>query len=86
MLRGAPRGNDMSRLKVAHLSTLGEFERVYTSSQSKVDLAKVCGGEGRASQVAARRHARAGPNFDLVLGVDLTRRDNRSRVLRCFAR
>eukprot|EP00969_Alexandrium_andersonii_P289303 12787476-Alexandrium_andersonii.AAC.1 len=65
MLYGAPRSDDISHLKVVQLSTLDEFEHVYTSSQSKVDLAEICGGEGRASHVAVRRHMPAGPNFDL---------------------
>eukprot|EP00969_Alexandrium_andersonii_P180393 7973220-Alexandrium_andersonii.AAC.1 len=79
MLYGSHRSLDMSHLQTVHLSTLDEFESVYTSSSSKVDLAEVCGGEGRTSSVAVRRHMPTGPNFDLVLGVDLTKRDNQHR-------
>eukprot|EP00974_Lingulodinium_polyedra_P126807 11199661-Lingulodinium_polyedra.AAC.1 len=38
-----------------------------------VDLAEICGGEGRLSRVCFRRHLRVGLNFDLTCGVDLTK-------------
>eukprot|EP00969_Alexandrium_andersonii_P122198 5402127-Alexandrium_andersonii.AAC.1 len=69
----------MSHLQVMHAQTLGEFEHVYNRQTSKVDIADICGGEGRSSTIAARRHMRVGPNFDFVSGVDLARRDNQSR-------
>eukprot|EP00969_Alexandrium_andersonii_P067918 2996371-Alexandrium_andersonii.AAC.1 len=62
-----------------HVQDLDEFEHVYANQSSRVDIAEICGGEGRSSTIAARRHMRTGPNFDLVLGVDLTRRENQSR-------
>eukprot|EP00969_Alexandrium_andersonii_P329804 14574581-Alexandrium_andersonii.AAC.1 len=68
-----------------HVQTLDEFEHVYTRQASKVDIADICGGEGRSSTVAAQRHMHIGPNFDLVLGVDLARRENQPRVLKYFA-
>eukprot|EP00969_Alexandrium_andersonii_P361852 15458468-Alexandrium_andersonii.AAC.1 len=67
-----------------HVQDMDEFEHVYTNQASRVDIAGICGGEGRSSTIAARRHMHAGPNFDLVLGVDLTRRENQSRVLKYF--
>eukprot|EP00969_Alexandrium_andersonii_P121943 5391765-Alexandrium_andersonii.AAC.1 len=75
----------MSRLQVAQVSDLGEFEHLYSNRTSKVDIAEICGGEGRAGHVATRRRVRVGPNYDLVLGVGLARRGNQSCALRCFA-
>eukprot|EP00969_Alexandrium_andersonii_P212192 9370315-Alexandrium_andersonii.AAC.1 len=72
VLYGPVRTQDMSHLRVTHVQDLDEFEHVYNTQTSKVDIAEICGGEGRSSSVAARRHMRTGPNFDLVLGVDLT--------------
>eukprot|EP00969_Alexandrium_andersonii_P182078 8046285-Alexandrium_andersonii.AAC.1 len=69
-----------------HVQDVGEFEDVCNSQTSKVDIAEICGGEGRSGHIAARRHMRTGPNFDLVLGVDLTRRDNQSRVRKYVAK
>ena len=37
------------------------------------DLAEVCGGQGRASQLAVRRRLRAGENFDSVTHTDLAK-------------
>eukprot|EP00969_Alexandrium_andersonii_P071447 3153823-Alexandrium_andersonii.AAC.1 len=65
---------------------MGEFEHVHNSQTSKIDIAEICGGEGRSSHIAARRRMHTGPNVDLVLGVDLTRRGNQSRVLKYFAK
>eukprot|EP00969_Alexandrium_andersonii_P122539 5417087-Alexandrium_andersonii.AAC.1 len=81
MLYGPVRAQDMSHLRVTRVQDLGGFEHVYKSQTSKVDIAETCGGEGRSFSIAARRHTRAGPNFDLVVGVDLTRRENQTRVL-----
>eukprot|EP00969_Alexandrium_andersonii_P367386 15470606-Alexandrium_andersonii.AAC.1 len=64
-LYGPVRTQDMSHLRAMRVQDLGEFEHVYNSQTSKVDIAEICGGEGRSSFIAARRHMRAGPNFDL---------------------
>eukprot|EP00969_Alexandrium_andersonii_P252612 11163646-Alexandrium_andersonii.AAC.1 len=64
-----------------HVQDLDEFEHACKSQMSKVDIAEICGGEGRSSSIAARRHMHTGPNFDFVVGVDLTRRENQTRVL-----
>ncbi len=36
-----------------------------------VDIAEICGGEGRTSQLGVRRHLKVGKNFDLVTHTDL---------------
>ena len=44
-----------------HVSRIGEG----------VDIAEICGGEGRSSVMAVRRRLRAGRNFDIITGTDL---------------
>ena len=39
-----------------------------------IDIAELCGGVVRATTLAARRSRRAGPNIDLITGVDLNNR------------
>ena len=39
-----------------------------------IDIAELCGGVARATTLAVRRSLRAGPNFDLITGVDLNNR------------
>ena len=39
-----------------------------------IDIAKLCGGVARATTLAVRKSLRAGPNFDLITGVDLNNR------------
>eukprot|EP00969_Alexandrium_andersonii_P082721 3647051-Alexandrium_andersonii.AAC.1 len=68
MLYGPVRAEDMSHLRVTHVQDLDEFKHVYTNQASRIDIAEICGGEGRSSTIAARRHMHTGPNFDLVLG------------------
>ena len=51
-------------------------ELVYVAQlngHSIFDLAEVCGGQGRTSQLAVRRRKRAGENFDLVTHTDLAK-------------
>ena len=36
-----------------------------------LDLVELCGGEGRVSTIAIRRHLEVGENFDLVTSWDL---------------
>ena len=48
-----------------------DFETVLASWGAGVDIAEICGGEARTSQLVVRRHLAAGPNFDLVTDVDL---------------
>eukprot|EP00969_Alexandrium_andersonii_P310627 13726376-Alexandrium_andersonii.AAC.1 len=58
MLYGPVRAEDVSHLQATHVQNLDEFEHVYTRQASKVDIAEICGGEGRSSTVAARRRMR----------------------------
>ena len=39
-----------------------------------IDIAELCGGVARATTLAVRRSLHAGPNFDLITGVDLNSR------------
>ena len=41
-----------------------------------IDIAELCGGIARATTLAVRRSLRAGPNFDLITGVDLNNRED----------
>ena len=43
------------------------------NGHSIFDLAEICGGQGRTSQLAVRRRKRAGENFDLVTHTDLAK-------------
>ena len=46
-----------------------------------LDIADLCGGVARATTLAVRRSLRAGPNLDLITGVDLNnRKDQELRV------
>ena len=49
-----------------------------------VDIAEICGGVGRTSKVAMRRHYDVGSNFDLVTGCDLTEAANQKLTLAYF--
>jgi len=48
---------------------------------SGVDISEVCGGEARASRVCVRRKLTAGPNFDLVVDCDLSRRKDQQACI-----
>ncbi len=37
---------------------------------SGIDIAEICGGEARTTQVGIRRHLKCGPNFDIVSNFD----------------
>ena len=39
-----------------------------------IDIVELCGGVARAAKLAVRISLRAGPNFDLITGVDLNSR------------
>ena len=54
--------------------------------KSGVDLVEICGGEGRVSTLAVRRHCQVGENFDLVTNWDLNDPLQQKRVLAYFAR
>eukprot|EP00969_Alexandrium_andersonii_P053123 2333849-Alexandrium_andersonii.AAC.1 len=49
MLYGPVRTLDLSHLRVTRAQDLDEFEHVCNSQTSKVDIAEICGGEGRSS-------------------------------------
>ena len=49
-----------------------------------IDIAELCGGVARATTLAVRRSLRAGPNFDLITGVDLNNRKDREVTKKCI--
>ena len=57
-----------------HLDNLGDG----------LDLVELCGGEGRVSTIAIRRHLKVGENFDLVTYWDLNDPKDQARVVRYF--
>ena len=40
-----------------------------------LDIAEICGGEARTTQIGVRRHLKCGMNFDLVTNFDLCNKD-----------
>ena len=74
----------MQTFKTAALSSIDEFEHIYHNQPSEVELAEICGGVARTSRLAARRRKQHGPNFDMVVGVDLTVPSTQKQVLKYF--
>ena len=48
-----------------------------------IDIAELCGGAARATTFAVCRSLRAGPNFDLVTGVDLNNCKDQELTKKC---
>ena len=72
-------------IKTIQLTNIDELLCFKTSRLPlSVDIAEVCGGEGRASQLAVRAHLKAGQNFDIVLGMDLCDRHVAAKGLTYF--
>ena len=44
---------------------------IFHSMDSGIDVVELCGGAGRVSRIAIRRHLKTGENFDLVTHCDL---------------
>ena len=53
------------------LQVAGQFSQ--GEKGTEVDVAEICGGSARTSQLAVRRNLRTGRNFDLVTHVDLAK-------------
>ena len=83
MFYGAGATLDMGTAHTVRVN-LDEFEMIYHADTADMILAEICGGEARTSRVAIRRHMAHGPNFDLVVGVDLTIPDTQRRVYNFF--
>jgi len=45
------------------------------------DVAQLCGGAGDTGTILIKRGYRGGPNFDLVVGCDLLRRNDRHHLV-----
>ena len=65
-------GDIASRLQTIMLSSTEEMLATLTRVKGKIDIAEVCGGEARTSQIAVRRQLILGRNFDIICGCDLT--------------
>lgn len=62
----------LNNLQIFVATDMTELFKVAQTKGQGVDIAEVCGGEGRASQISVRRRLTAGPNFDLVTQCDIT--------------
>ena len=56
------------------ISAKKAFDSSFSAIGHGIDIAELCGGVARATTLAVRRSLRAGPNFDLITGVDLNNR------------
>ena len=61
---------------------LDELLAYLESSGPGLDIVELCGGEGRSSKVAVRRHLGVGNNFDIVTGTDLNDPVQQRKVLK----
>ena len=60
--------------KILQASNMEEAICLLQTIGPGIDIAELCGGVARATTLAVRRSLRAGPNFDLITGVDLNNR------------
>ena len=60
--------------KILQASNMEEAICLLQTIGPGIDIAELCGGVARAAILAVRRSLRAGPNFDLITGVDLNNR------------
>ena len=60
--------------KILQASNIEEAICLLQTIGPGIDIAELCGGVARATTLAVRRSLRAGPNFDLITGVDLNSR------------
>ena len=63
----------LANLQVYVAKDIDELILVANTKGRGVDIAEICGGEARASQLTVRRSFRVGPNFDLVTQCDLSK-------------
>ena len=61
-----------ANLLVVYPSNTEELLSFLNAKGDGIDIAEVCGGEARATQLGVRRRLRTGRNFDLVTDFDLT--------------
>ena len=65
---------DENSSDVRSFDTVHELLEVLNVSEKGIDICELCGGEGRATKLAVRRHLSGGRNFDLVTGFNLNSR------------
>ena len=63
---------------------MSEFESFYKTNRSTAKIAEICGGEAKSQQARSPPPHGYRSELDIIVGVDLTERGNRHRVLRCF--
>jgi len=74
----------MDSLQVFVASNMDELDYVANTKGNGIDIAEVCGGEGRSTQIGVRRHLTVGRNFDLVTQCDLSRPKDASEAFNYF--
>ena len=52
------------------------------AADPKLDIVELCGGEGLTTYLSHRRKLKTGANFELITGVDLTKRDAQEMVVK----
>ena len=64
-----------------HAVDLDDMISLLAHTKSGMDIVELCGGEGRTSKIAVRRHLGVGNNFDIVTGTDLNDPVQQRKVL-----
>ena len=62
----------LANLHKVYLASPVYMQRTLEARGQGIDIAEICGGQARTTQVAVRRKLKVGPNFDLVTDCDLT--------------
>ena len=70
---------------VITVQSIDELMYYLDKHEDGIDLAELCGGEGRTSTIAIRRHLKVGENFDLVCNWDLNNPHDQYQV-KCYFR
>ena len=83
MVYGAIADHEWQPPYIIHSADWNEAETMLLGGKihHSIDIAKLCGGEGRSSQIAGARRLKVGPNFDLVVGIELKDPATQRKVL-----
>ena len=74
---------DHSQSSAMHFEDIASFNTWSASQHTGFhDVAELCGGAGGTGALLVRRGYRAGPNFDIVCGIDLLKRCNKAQFLK----
>ncbi len=80
----APVYNPLENLSLCSFTDFEQTLAVLKCKGQGLDLAEICGGEARTTQIGIRRHLKCGSNFDLVTNFDLTVKHQRMRAWQYF--